>query len=127
MLTASSIIVAWALLAPPAQGTWPPRATVEELNVMVKAGNYHLVRREKVAHQIEAVGVVSALAASSGGLPVVELPGGWHAWLHNVPPGHGLKVGDRVRFRALITDEAYELLQLWTYTWSREPAAAPGK
>jgi len=30
-----------------------------------------------------------------------------------------IKVGDRVKFRALIVNEAYKGLQLWTYSWKK--------
>jgi hypothetical protein len=98
------------------------------LNALVKAGNYHLIRKQKVAHQLEAVGVVEKV----GHWPLLKLPGGWQAILHHVPPDHGLRPGDRVRFRALIVDEAYRALQLWTYSWSKEaagerPTKADGK
>ena len=118
MFVASSLIMVSTILVPPARSDWPPRTTVKELNTMVKAGNYHLVRKEKIAHQIEAVGVVESV----GHWPLLKLPGGWWAALHNVPKDHGLKPGDRVKFRALLVDEAFHGLQLWTYTWSKVEA-----
>ncbi len=120
MFVASSLIMVSTILVPPARSDWPPRTTVEELNTMVKAGNYHRVRTKKIAHQIEASGVVQSV----GHWPLLKLPGGWWAHLHNVPKDHGLKVGDRVKFRALIVDEAYKGLQLWTYSWSKVEAKA---
>jgi hypothetical protein len=117
MFAASILAVASALQGAPAPAAWPPRTTVEELNAMVKAGNYHLVRKQKVAHQIEAVGVVDKV----GRWPMLRLSGGWLAHLHNVSEDHGLRPGDRVKFRALIVDEAYSGLQLWAYSWHKEP------
>jgi len=117
VFAASLLAVASAFPGAPAPAAWPPRTTVEELNAMVKAGNYHLVRKQKVAHQIEAVGVVEKV----GRWPLLRLSGGWWAHLHHVPEGHGLKPGDRVQFRALIVDEAYHGLQLWAYSWHKGP------
>jgi hypothetical protein len=118
MFAASILVVALAFQAAPAPADWPPRTTVEELNSMVKAGNYHLVRQQKLGHRIESVGVVRAV----GGLTMVKLSGHWWGLLHNLPENHGLKPGDRVKFRALIVDEAYAGLQLWTESWSKEPS-----
>lgn len=120
MFAASILFLTSALPVAPAPAEWPPRTTVEELNAMVKAGNYHLVRKQKVAHQIEAIAVVEKV----GHWPLLRLPGGWWAHLHHLPADHGLKAGDRVRFRALIVDEAYHGLQLWTYSWRKEPSPA---
>jgi hypothetical protein len=120
MFATSILVLAAVVSRPAAPAEWPPRTTVAELNAMVKAGNYHLVRKQKVAHQIEAVGVVETV----GRWPLLKLQGGWQAVLHNVPPDHGLKPGDHVRFRALIVDEAYHALQLWAYSWGKEPAGA---
>lgn len=100
---------------------WPPRTTLEELNAMVKAGNYHLIRKQKIAHELEAVAVVKSV---DGYWPLFTLPGGWWVQLHNFPNDHGLKPGDKIKFRALILDEAYDGLQLWAYSWSKETGTA---
>jgi hypothetical protein len=118
MLAASILLMVSAFPGSPAPAVWPPRTTVAELNAMVKAGNYHLVRKQKLAHVLEAVAVVDKV----GRWPLLKLPGGWWVILHNLGEDHGLKPGDRVKFRALIVDEAYMGLQLWTYSWSKVPA-----
>src|SRR5262245_18239156 len=124
MFAASTLVVALALQGTPAPADWPPRTTVEELNAMVKAGNYHLVRKQKLAHQIEAVGVVWAVGEKDGRSPMLKLPG--HGWvhLHNLTENHGLTPGDLVKFRALIVAEAYIGLQLWTHACTKEPSRA---
>jgi hypothetical protein len=124
MFVASLLIVVFEFQPAPASAAWPPRTSIEELNAMVKAGNYHLIRKEKLGYQIETVAVVEKV----GRWPVLKLPGKWWAPLHNLPADHGLKPGDRVKFRALIVDEGYKALQLWTYSWNKEPGgnrAAP--
>ncbi len=101
---------------------WPLRATVEELNAMVQRGEYHLVRKFKVGHQLEAVGVVESIGKSESRRALVDLPGEfWSATLHNVPVSHELEVGDRVKLRALIVDEAYGALVLWVYEYDQLP------
>ena len=100
------------------QTDWPPHTTIEELNAMDKAGNYHLVREQKLAHQIEATGIVEMVGPA---WPLLKLPGEvWQAHLFNVSNDHGLKPGDRVKFRALIVDEGYSALHLWVYSLSKE-------
>ena len=120
MFAACILVAASAFQGTPAPAVWPPRTTVEELNAMVKAGNYHLIRKQKIGHQLEAVAVVEKV----GQWPLLRLPGSWWVHLHNLPADHGLKPGGRVRFRALIVDEAYSGLQLWTYSWTKEPDQA---
>src|SRR5687767_12792011 len=123
MLTASILVVASTFAWPGASANWPPRTTLEELDAMVEAGNYHLIRQQKIGHQIETVGTVELVGPR---WPLVKLGSDWQAHLFNVPEGHGLKAGDRVKFRAMILDEAYAGLQLWTYTWSKqEPENKP--
>lgn len=107
----------------PVPAEWPPRTTIDELNQMAEAGKYHLIRKQKVGHQMEAVGVVDKV----GHWPMLKLAGGWWAHLRNVPEDHGLKPGDRVKFHALILDEAYQGLQLWTYSWSKVAAQKAGR
>ena len=103
-----------------------PVTTIEDLNAMVKAGNYHLIRKTQIGHLIDAVADVKSV---DGAQPLFTLSGSWWAILHNFPKEHGLQAGDRIRFRALILDEAYSGLQLWTYSWEKvdgkaaEPAA----
>jgi len=122
MLAASLLMMASTFLWPSASVNWPPRTTVEELNAMVKTGHYHLIREQKIGHQIEAVGIVELVGPR---WPLVKLGDNWQAHLFNIPEDHGLKPGDSVKFKAMILDEAYSGLQLWTYTWSKlEPAPA---
>ena len=124
MLAATILVMASTFMWPSTSTHWPLRTTVEELNAMVKAGNYHLIRQQKIAHQIEAVGVVEMVGPR---WPLLKLDGDWQAHLFNVPEGHGLKPGDRVKFRAMILDEAYQGLQLWAYSWSKQPAQPENK
>nr|CAA9228986.1 hypothetical protein AVDCRST_MAG63-871 [uncultured Armatimonadetes bacterium] len=102
----------------PADGAWPRRTTIDELNRMVKKGDYHLVRQQKVAHRLEFRGTVRIVR----GTPLIELPGGfWSAHLENVSTSdRPLKAGDTVTGRALVVDEAYAALFLWVYEWRRE-------
>ena len=48
---------------------------------MVKAGDYHLVRQQKIGHRIAGVGVVEQV----GRWPLLTLGEVWSAHLHNVP------------------------------------------
>ena len=106
-----------------AKADGPPTTTIEHLNAMVKAGNYHLIRKTEIGHQLEAVAEVKSV---DGVWPLFKLPGNWWAILHNFPKDHGLKAGDRIRFRGLILDEAYSGLQLWTYSWKKVEEKAEG-
>lgn len=122
MLAASILMMASTFAWPSASANWPPQTTVEELNALVKAGNYHLIRQQKIGHQIEAVGIVEIVGPR---WPLVKLGNEWQAHLCNVPENHGLKPGDSVKFKAMILDEAYSGLQLWTYTWNKQVSQAP--
>ncbi len=105
---------------------WPPRTTVEELDAMCKAGNYHLIREQKIGHQIESTGTIESVGKSDG--PrwlLLKLPGDWwQAHLLTVSNDDRVKPGDRVRFRAMIVDESYSALWLWAYSWSKEASDA---
>src|SRR5687767_10087664 len=97
MLAASLLVIASTFVWPSPSANWPPRTTVEELDAMVEAGNYHLIRQQKVGHQIEAVGIVELVGPR---WPLVKIGSHWQAHLFNVPENHGLKAGDQVKFRA---------------------------
>lgn len=98
-----------------------PKTTLEELDAMVEAGNYHLVRKEKLGHQIESVGVVRSLGKGHPDWVFVDLPGKhWGAHLRNVRSDHELNPGDQVRFRGIIVAEGYSAFTIWTH-WTGPP------
>ncbi|HTE17945.1 MAG TPA: hypothetical protein VK689_06155 [Armatimonadota bacterium] len=100
----------------PDEPQWPRRTTVDELNEMARRGDYHLVRRQKIAHEVE----FRAEVWIARDTPLVRLPGGfWSAHLYHVPPDHGMKPGDTVRVRGLIVDEGYAALSVWVRSWDR--------
>lgn len=100
-----------------------PRTTLDELDALVKAGNYHLVRRQKIGHRLASEGVVRALGAGHPDWVLVDLPGEfWSAHLRNLRVDHGLQPGDRIAFDGLIVEEAYSALTVWV-TESKSPPA----
>ena len=119
MFAVGILVVVSAFPGPPASADWPPRTTVAELNAMVKAGNYHLVRVQKIAHLLEAVAVVDKV----GRWPQLEAAGRL-VGPSQQPAAKGSWPSSRAiaSSSALIVDEAYMGLQLWTYSWSKEPA-----
>jgi hypothetical protein len=92
-----------------------PQTSLDELNRLMEAGQYTTVRQQKLGHQLESIGIVSAVGRTADWV-LVDLPGKhWGGHLRNLHSQHGLQVGDKVAFRGILVDEAYAALTIWVY------------
>ncbi len=98
---------------------WPRRTTMDELRAMFERGDYHLIRKEKIAHRIVFEAKVDSIGKD--GLARVSSQG-MGATLHNLLTNEHpspIEKGDRLQIDALIVGEFYAHLQLWVMRCER--------